>query len=195
MAVQEDETETAFLRTVEETCSDLPLTEGEDASPRAEEDAPKKPETLTDKLGKIAESEGFRVDQMLGKGGMGAVMLATDRAIGRKVALKFLALPDMADQKALDSLRQEASRVGGLSHENIVQLYSWHSVGRLTFFAMEYVDGDNMQQLVQRETRMRPEKILRIMAEATSGVAAAHEQNIIHRDIKPANIIDRKSVV
>jgi len=130
---------------------------------------------------------------MLGRGGMGAVVLAKDAGIGRMVALKFLALPDMADTKALDNLRKEAERAGQLAHENIVQVYSWHSVGNLTFFAMEFIDGDNLQQFIQREARIPDENLLRIVAEASDGVAAAHEAGILHRDIKPQNIMISKS--
>lgn len=145
--------------------------------------------SLTEKLKMIASEEGFDVQELLGRGGMGAVMLARDRGLGRMVALKFLALPAEADDKKLEGLRLEAERAGNLAHENVVQIYSWHSVGNLTFFAMEYIEGENLQQFVQREAKIAPEELLRIGAEAAQGLAAAHERGVLHRDIKPQNIM------
>ncbi len=180
-----------FEEQVDETFASLARAEtvGGDTVPLE----PVKHVSLTEKLAAIATHEGFEVDRILGRGGMGAVMLAKDRGLGRMVALKFLALPDMADSKALDGLRKEAERAGQLAHENIVHVYSWHSVGPLTFFAMEYVDGDNLQQLVQREAKIPDANILRIMAEACDGVAAAHDAGLLHRDIKPQNIMVSKT--
>lgn len=148
--------------------------------------------SLTEKLKIIASEEGFDVEELLGRGGMGAVMLARDRGLGRLVALKFLALPAQADDKKLEGLRLEAERAGNLAHENVVQIYSWHSVGNLTFFAMEYIEGENLQQYVQREMKIAPEELLRIGAEAAQGLAAAHERGVLHRDIKPQNIMISK---
>lgn len=145
---------------------------------------------LIDKLRLIAASEGFDVEDLLGRGGMGAVLLARDRELGRKVALKFLAAPKgKEDRINFEMLRKEAERASRLTHENVVQVYSWHAVGAITFFVMEYVDGETIQQYVQREFRVSVEEILRIMAEACAGVVAAHELEILHRDIKPQNIL------
>lgn len=149
--------------------------------------------SLTEKLRRIADSQGFEVEELLGRGGMGAVMLAKDRSLGRMVALKFLAIPAKASEAQLEGLRMEAERAGRLTDENVVQVYSWHSVGQLTFFAMEYVEGENLQQLVQREHKIAPEELLRVIAEASSGVEAAHEKGILHRDIKPQNILISRS--
>lgn len=179
-----------FDRKVDETFASIQGAATVDATVHIE---PVKRVSLTDKLAAIAAQEGFQVESILGRGGMGCVALAKDRGLGRMVALKFLALPDMADTKALDNLRKEAERAGALAHENIVQIYSWHSVGPLTFFAMEYIDGDNLQQLVQREAKIPDESVLRIVAEACSGVAAAHEAGLLHRDIKPQNIMIAKN--
>jgi len=179
-----------FDRKVDETFASIQGAPTADATVPIE---PVKHVTLTDKLGTIAAQEGFVVERILGRGGMGCVALARDRGLGRMVALKFLALPDMADTKALDGLRKEAERAGALAHENIVQIYSWHSIGPLTFFAMEFIDGDNLQQLVQREAKIPDESILRIVAEACAGVGAAHEAGLLHRDIKPQNIMIAKN--
>ncbi len=150
---------------------------------------PVKKVSLTEKLGSIAAREGFEVESLLGRGGMGAVILARDRQLGRRVALKFLALPNATSDDSVQILRREAERAGRLTHENVVQIYSWHSVGNLTFFAMEYVAGDTLQSYVQRNPRVPLLQVLRIVAEASAGVAAAHAAGLLHRDIKPQNIL------
>lgn len=144
---------------------------------------------LTNKLRQIAARQGFEVERLLGRGGMGAVVLATDKQLGRLVAIKFLAVSRKADPRMPELLRLEAERASRLTHGNIVQVYSWHTVGNLTFFAMEYVEGETFQKYIQREFRASTADVLRIMAEACDGVAAAHAHGLVHRDIKPQNIL------
>ncbi|MBX3728671.1 MAG: serine/threonine protein kinase [Candidatus Sumerlaeia bacterium] len=150
---------------------------------------PRRREGLLSKLGAIAEREGFEVEQLLGRGGMGAVLLARDKRLGRRVAIKFLTLPPEKQGPQRDMLLREAEKCSRLTHPNIVQVYSWHQVDRLAFFVMEFVEGDTLQQFVQREYRASVLEIIRILAEAAAGVEAAHKAGIVHRDIKPQNIL------
>jgi serine/threonine-protein kinase len=143
---------------------------------------------LLDKLRRIAAKEGFEVEEMLGQGGMGAVVSARDKELGRKVALKFL-VNQNAEHRFSERLKREAERASSLAHENIVQVYSWHSVGNLTFFSMEYVDGETLNQYLKKRPHVPHADVLRIMAEAAAGVAAAHDAGLLHRDIKPQNIL------
>lgn len=176
----------AFEEAVEESfrsisdASDLPATTLREAPRR---------EGLLEKLSAIAAREGFEVEQMLGRGGMGAVLLARDRRLNRRVAIKFLTLPAGRGDDHEKMLLQEAEKASRLTHPNIVQVFSWHQVERLAFFVMEYVEGDTLQQYVQREFRVSVANLLRIMAEACAGVEAAHKGGIVHRDIKPQNIL------
>lgn len=142
----------------------------------------------------IADQEGFDVEAMLGIGGMGAVAKARDRELNREVALKFVT--NRNDPKLVRALKREAERTGGISHENVVRVYSLHTVGEVTFFSMEYVEGENLHDRLLRDPRPKETEIIRIMLEASRGIKAAHDLGIIHRDIKPRNImISHKGVV
>jgi len=181
----------AFERMVEETYDSVAsmATDPVPASvppPRASQDEPE----LIGKLRVIGRVEGFEVESLLGRGGMGAVVSAVDKKLGRRVALKFLTFAGGRDDRVTqDSLKREAERASKLAHENIVRIYSWHSVGELTFFSMELVDGRTFERFVKERQSIEPVEILRVVAEAAAGVAAAHEQGILHRDIKPQNIL------
>ena len=144
--------------------------------------------SLTEKLSAIAFQAGFEAERVLGQGGMGAVVLAIDVQLRRRVALKFIALAS-GSEKAVEDLKLEAERMSRLTHENIVQVYSWHRAGDLVFFAMEFVDGQTLHEWVRREPVVRVQQALRIIAEAAAGIAYAHQQGILHRDIKPQNIL------
>lgn len=170
-----------FERNVDETFDSLPET--------APIEPGRTPPDFFDKLKAIAVQEGFEAERLLGKGGMGAVVLALDKNLGRRVAIKFLVRQHSLSS---DRLRREAEKAGSLAHENIIQVYSWHAVGEITFFSMEYVEGETLEEYVNARPKMKPIEALRIMAEAAAGVAAAHAQGILHRDIKPQNILISK---
>ncbi len=174
--------QTDFERMVEETYDSVASLG--DSAPRDRDDD----SGLIQKLRVIARVEGFEVDDLLGRGGMGAVVSATDSKLGRRVALKFLTInPRRSDSGVV--LKREAERTSRLAHENIVHIYSWHSVGDLTFFSMELVEGMTLDKYLAERKSIDPVDLLRIVAEAAAGVAAAHEKGILHRDIKPQNIL------
>ncbi|MEQ8822344.1 MAG: serine/threonine-protein kinase [Sumerlaeia bacterium] len=147
------------------------------------------PLSFEDKAACLARRAGFEVLGTLGKGGMGAVLKARDRELGRTVALKLLISERSGDAQAMALLKREAERASALNHENIVQVYSWHTVGDLMFFAMEWVDGESLAQYVNRLGPLAPREALRILSQAADALAAAHGEGLLHRDIKPANIM------
>lgn len=180
----------AFERMVEETYDSVASLAPGEAPSAAADAAPEDEPELIGKLRVIARVEGFEVEALLGRGGMGAVVSATDIKLGRRVALKFLTLlGSNSGRVTQDSLKREAERASKLAHENIVRIYSWHSVGELTFFSMELVEGRTFERFVKERKSIEPVEALRVVAEAAAGVAAAHEQGIVHRDIKPQNIL------
>ncbi len=137
----------------------------------------------------------YEVERTLGRGAMGVVYLARDLRLGRKVALK--AMPrtrsfDSADaeQDFLDRFRREAELCGSLAHPNIITLYEVGWEGRrISFLAMEYVDGESLLSLLVCEGRLPLAASLKIVDDLFQGLAYAHERHVVHRDIKPANIL------
>ncbi len=130
----------------------------------------------------------YRIERLLGAGGMGEVYLADDTRLGRKVALKLLplAFSTQADLKA--RLLREAQAVAMLNHPNIMTIYEvGESDGRL-FIALEHVDGSPLSELA-RATRFSATEVEGILTQLCEGIAEAHDKGVIHRDIKPSNIL------
>jgi len=127
------------------------------------------------------------VDQ-LGSGGMGDVYLATDTALDRQVALKFLALALCEDETCRARFTREAQAAAKLSHPHVITIYEVGEFEKRPFLAMEYVEGESLQERAARKN-LRLEDILHLALQICDGLAAAHGQGITHRDIKPSNIL------
>jgi serine/threonine protein kinase len=137
----------------------------------------------------------YEVEKVLGSGAMGVVYLARDLRIGRRVALKMLRArgpghDDDLAQESFHRLHREAQLSGSLLHPNIVAL---HEVGwearRITYLAMEYVEGESLLSLFRRNGALDEAAAIRIASDLLRGLAYAHAQGIIHRDIKPGNVL------
>ena len=131
----------------------------------------------------------YRIVQRIGKGGMGAVYKAVQTRLDRQVALKVLAKKYTKDSRFLERFEREARAAGALNHPNIVQVYDIGNDRGHHFFAMEYVDGEDLSQRVQREKKIPLDKALEIAFEIAQALQYAHHRSIIHRDIKPENIM------
>ncbi len=150
------------------------------------------------KLGWIAGSRGrFRVEQLLGQGGAGEVLLARDEDIGRRVAVKKIR-PDKLSGEALARFIREIRTVGLLEHPHIVPI---HDVGvdeeGNYYFIMKYVEGRTLEDLIDRMREGDPELLeefpferrVQIFYQLCEAVAFAHRRGIVHRDLKPANVM------
>ncbi|MBI1320801.1 MAG: protein kinase [Candidatus Hydrogenedens sp.] len=134
----------------------------------------------------------FKLEQELGRGGMGVVYKATDTQLDRPVALKFLgSLVDGNEEYKLRFVR-EARSAAKVQHPNIVSIYDIGSDEGKAYIAMEYVDGPNLHRYLQSRGRIEPREAISIMVQAASALEAVHEAGIIHRDIKPDNILIAK---
>ncbi len=146
--------------------------------------------------------KGFRIgpyviQDLLGRGGMGAVYLGEHLELHRKVAIKVLAPGKGEDHKlALERFLREARAAAALDHPNIVRIFDVARHNSAPYLVMEYVEGEALQQTLDRDGRVPYEMAAEYVAQAASGLQHAHEQGFVHRDIKPANLMrDRFGVV
>jgi serine/threonine protein kinase/CheY-like chemotaxis protein len=139
-----------------------------------------------DRIGK------YRIDAVIGRGGMGTVYRAFDLAIERTVAIKAIsrsALPSDEQSATIGRFRHEAQAAGRLVHPNIVQIFEYGEDGDIAFIAMELVEGCSLHQELAARRRFTLREIAQIMADLLGALAHSHAQGVVHRDIKPANIL------
>ena len=138
----------------------------------------------------------FRILRRLGQGGMGQVFVAEQISLKRSVALKFLKPELAANKTSLERFKREAEAVARTSHANIVQIYSIGDADGLHFMALEYVEGRNLREFIEKKGPPEVPLGLRIMIQVAAALQQASELGIVHRDIKPENIlINRKGEV
>ena len=146
------------------------------------------PDALLEAL-RAALAPQYDVVRQLGAGGMGSVFLARDATLDRPVAVKVIS-PELSASKTFrDRFLQEARTVAKLRHPNIVAVYAAGESAGLLYFVMEYVEGESLRDLLDREGRCEPERARRILRDLASALAYAHEAGIVHRDIKPENVL------
>ena len=130
----------------------------------------------------------LQIEEMVGQGGMGAVYRATQKALGREVALKVL-LGDLGrDPTFAKRFEREARTLAALSHGSCVVIHDFGERQGYFFLLMEFVDGANLRQLLKTRS-VAPREALSIVAQICDGLQYAHDQGVVHRDIKPENIL------
>ena len=139
-------------------------------------------------LGKTIRGK-YRILKKLGAGGMGAVYLAEQLSIGRKVALKVLQREFAMNDEFIKRFHQEARLAASLNHRHVITIHDFDQTddGNL-FIAMEYVEGHNLKSIIQ-EGPLKLARALRFAVQIAEGLSAAHRAGVIHRDIKPENIM------
>ena len=143
---------------------------------------------LQSRLQRIVEGK-YKIERMVGKGGMGAVFLAQDLTLDREVAIKVLP-PDISqDPKVIQRFQQEAKTAAKLDHTNIIPIYRVESEGGLNYFVMKYIAGTSLEDVLERKEPLSSEYIQRVLWEAACALGHAHQRGIVHRDVKPANIM------
>jgi hypothetical protein len=130
----------------------------------------------------------YAVRAVLGRGGMGAVLLADDTALGRQVAVKVMLPTVAADPIARERFLREARAAAGIQHDHVVQIHHVGEDGGVPYLVMPLLRGEALEARLEREGALPVAEVIRIGAEAAEGLAAAHAQNLIHRDVKPANL-------
>jgi serine/threonine protein kinase len=134
----------------------------------------------------------YRLDSLLGQGGMGTVYRASDSTLGRMAAVKLLPADVSRDAQRLERFTREARTASALSHPNIVTIYEVGAEDGQHFIAMELVDGETLRERLGRG-RLELARALDWLAQISDGVAAAHAAGIVHRDLKPENIVIAKN--
>lgn len=149
-------------------------------------------ETVGDPLREALERAiGFqyRIERLLGRGGMGAVYLADELALDRDVAIKVLPPEQAGAPQLRERFRREARTAARLNHPNIVPLYTFGEVNGLMYFVMGYVAGESLASQLRRDGPLASDEARTLLADVAGALAYAHRHGVIHRDIKPDNIL------
>ncbi len=132
----------------------------------------------------------YRIESLIGIGGMGEVYLARDERLRRKAALKLLPKSLTMDEAQLSRFKNEARTASALNHPNILTVYEIGAEGNMQFIATEFIEGITLRASLAHG-RINPDRALEIAVQVASALAAAHDAGVVHRDIKPENIMLR----
>ncbi|HEY3102347.1 MAG TPA: serine/threonine-protein kinase [Pyrinomonadaceae bacterium] len=142
-------------------------------------------------VGQILDDK-YRLERLLGQGGMGAVYLATHLGTDRYVALKLIAPQFMRNEEFVERFKREARAAGRLRHPNVVDVtdfgFSGDDHDRVAYLVMEYLDGCTLSDVLAEENRLPLDWVVDIIEQVCAAVHEAHQQGIVHRDLKPDNI-------
>src|SRR5712691_10184926 len=135
------------------------------------------------------ELAGYRIESLLGRGGMGVVYRARDLALERNVALKLLA-PELAqDVRFRERFLRESRLAASLDHPAIIPIYDAGEVAGQLYIAMRLVEGTDLKRLLAAEGVLEPERTLALLAQVADALDTAHERGLVHRDVKPSNVL------
>ena len=146
-----------------------------------------------DKPGRIGQLIGkagvYEIIEVVGHGGMGAVLRAFETKLSRVVAVKVMAPTLAANPTAVKRFLREATTAAAVHHDHVVTIHAVDESHQPPYLVMQFIEGQTLQQKIDREGALELKHILRIGSQAAAGLAAAHKTGLIHRDIKPANIL------
>ncbi|HTS13450.1 MAG TPA: tetratricopeptide repeat protein [Candidatus Limnocylindrales bacterium] len=131
----------------------------------------------------------YRIESLLGQGGMGRVYKAYDKDLDRVVALKVVRQGALSESDALRRFKQELLLASKISHKNILRIHDMGEVGGVRFITMAYVEGQDLHQIIADNPKMPLDRVLNFARQFAEALAAAHAEGVIHRDLKPQNIL------
>lgn len=135
----------------------------------------------------------YRIDALLGQGGMGAVYKAYDTELGRTIALKVVR-PELAvNPQTMSRFKQELLLASKISHKNILRIHDLGDSGGVKFITMAFVEGSDLAGLIEKEGRLPFDRALKFTRQLCGALEAAHAEGVVHRDLKPQNILIDKS--
>lgn len=142
-------------------------------------------------IGKLLGNR-YEILEQLGGGGMAIIYKGRDTFLNRLVTIKILRPEFTCDEEFVKRFRREAQAIASLSHPNIVSIYDVGREDEIHYLVMEYVEGDNLKNLIRAEGTLPPERAVEIARQVSEALQHAHENNIVHRDVKPQNILITK---
>jgi hypothetical protein len=132
---------------------------------------------------------GCRVDELIGRGGMGVVYRATDLKLNRPVAIKLIATEHATDAAVRRRFEREAQLMASIDHPNVIPVYGAGEQDGNLYLVMRYVAGTDLHVLLKERKRLEPAEAARIVHDLGGALDAAHAAGLVHRDIKPANVL------
>ena len=140
-------------------------------------------------IGPGAVFAGYRVEELVGRGGMGVVWRATDLSLERPVALKLIA-PELAqDERFRARFLKEPRLAAALDHPHVIPIHEAGEHDGQLYLAMRFVEGEDLKTLLEREGKLAPARALAVLAQIADALDAAHRRGLVHRDVKPANVL------
>src|SRR4051794_28907407 len=131
----------------------------------------------------------WRIDQLIGRGGMGVVYRATDRRLNRPVAIKLIADDRAEDPGFRERFEREAQLTAAIDHPNVIPVYAAGEIDGQLYLATRYVDGTDLQECLRRDGPLDPQRAGEVVQQVAEGLDAAHAAGLVHRDVKPANVL------
>jgi streptogramin lyase/predicted Ser/Thr protein kinase len=134
------------------------------------------------------ELVGYRIEELIGRGGMSVVYLAEDRRLRRRVALKLLASALAEDEAFRERFLEESQLAASLDHPNVVPIFEAGEADGQLYIAMRYVEGQDLKQLLQ-DGPLEPSRAIALCSQVADALDFAHERGLVHRDVKPSNVL------
>ena len=136
-----------------------------------------------------SEVAAYRIEAVVGAGGMGVVYRALDRRLDRHVALKLLHGELSQNDQYRARFLRESKQAAAIEHPGIVPVHDAGDASGVLYIAMRYIDGSDLGQAISREGAIAPDRALSLLAEVAGALDAAHARGIVHRDVKPSNVL------
>src|SRR3954468_13407569 len=155
---------------------------------RITRDSPRHTQTVRE-LAPGSDFGEWRIDRLIGRGGMGVVYRATDRRLNRPVAIKLIADDRVGDASFCERFEREAQLTAAIDHPNVIPVYAAGEIDGQLYLATRFVDGTDLHQLLRSEGPLEPRRAAAIVQQVAEALDAAHAAGLIHRDVKPANVL------
>jgi serine/threonine-protein kinase len=136
-----------------------------------------------------SELLGYRIEALIGRGGMSVVYRAEDLRLKRNVALKLLASELAMDDRFRERFLRESQLAASIDHPHIVPIYEAGEVDGQLYIAMRYVEGSDLKRLLREEGPLEPRRTLQLLRQLADALDAAHDRGLVHRDVKPSNAL------